>query len=213
MSVKKTIFLLFVLGITLVLGLAVPCRAQSNDVAISVGGIFSPNSVSRSGSGNLPCPSNTLANCPPSLTCVDCVAPNVASSGVAFEGTLAHRVLNLDLVSLHIELPVMAAPNRLGNGVGNFSSVFVTPALKVRFSFPVASPFLSAGAGFAHFASHNSFAGNGDTEGAFQVGGGVDLKTPIPLLGFRAELREFRTGTYAATQHNIFAGGGIVLKF
>ena len=52
---------------------------------------------------------------------------------------------------------------------------------------------------------------------------GLDFKTGLPLLGFRAEVRDFLTGvpTFNSgflTQtglhhHNILAGGGIVLRF
>jgi hypothetical protein len=56
---------------------------------------------------------------------------------------------------------------------------------------------------------------SGNTTGAFQVGGGVDVSTPIPLIGLRAEVREFYTGQpdFSTTQQNLFVGGGIVLKF
>ena len=203
---KKALFLLFSLCLSIL------CHGQANDVALSVGGIFSPNSVnSPINTGLLPCPT---AGCPNPPACIDCIAPNAATSGVAFEGTVAHRIVNFDFVSLHLELPVMGAPNRNGNGVSNFSEVFFTPGLRVRFSLPLVSPFLSLGGGFAHFSPHSSLNNPSGTHGALGAGAGVDVRTPIPLLGFRAEVREFYTGDpYAATQHNIFAGAGIVLKF
>ena len=204
--IKK--FLLLLLSVSL----SAVCHGQeqANDVALSVGGIFSTNSVnSPINTGLLPCPS---VGCP--LTCIDCIVPNAATSGVAFEGTVAHRVLNLHLVSLHLELPVMGAPNRNGSGVANFSEVFFTPGLRVKFSLPLVSPFLSLGGGFAHFSPHSSFNNPSGTHGALGAGAGMDVRSPIPLLGFRAEVREFYTGDpYAATQHNVFVGGGIVLKF
>jgi hypothetical protein len=134
---------------------------------------------------------------------------------VAYEGVIAHRVLNLHLASLHLELPILGSPNRDFSGFfhGSYSSVFVTPGLRVRFSLPGFSPFISAGGGLAHFSS--SSVGSGSTTGAFQVGGGVDVSTPIPLIGLRAEVREFYTGqpNFSNTQQNLFVGGGIVLKF
>ncbi len=71
------------------------------------------------------------------------------------------------------------------------SSVFVTPSLRVKFApgFPV-SPFASIGGGWAHY----NLAGTSMNKGALQFGGGVDIKTGIPLLGFRAEVRDFVTG-------------------
>lgn len=202
--------LLLLLSLCVAVCISTACYGQANDVALSVGGIFSPNLNNPINTGVLPpCPS---IGCP--TICTDCIAPNAATSGVAFQGTFAHRVLNFDLVSLHLELPVMVAPNRNGNGVGNFSEVFFTPGLRVKFSLPVLSPFLSLGGGFAHFSPKNSLNNLSDTRGALGAGVGVDLHTHIPLFGFRAEVREFYTGNaYAATQHNIFAGGGLVLKF
>jgi hypothetical protein len=64
-------------------------------------------------------------------------------------------------------------------------------------------------------------------KGALQFGGGVDIKTGIPLLGFRAEVRDFVTdqpdfgivsiqtvgSPSLGRRHNVLAGGGIVLRF
>lgn len=203
--------LLLLLSLCIAVCISTACYGQANDVSLSVGAIFSPNSIGgQTNNGVLtPC---TSIGCP--TICTDCITPNAATSGVAFQGTFAHRVLNLDVVSLHLELPVMVAPNRSGSGVGNFSEVFFTPGLRVKFSLPVVSPFLSLGGGFAHFSPKNSLNNLSDTRGALGAGVGVDLHTHIPLFGFRAEVREFYTGNaYAATQHNIFAGGGLVLKF
>lgn len=187
------------LVLSLPLFLSAICNAQSNDLGISVGGLFSPNS-SRVG---LVCIAG-FANCP---------TTGPAKSAFAVEGAFAHRVLNLHLASLHLELPVMGTPNRTAEG-GSYSSFFFTPGLRVKFSLPLISPFLSAGAGFAHFSAASS-AFRGSTTGAFQVGGGIDVSTPIPLIGLRGEVREFYTGTpkVSSTQHNVFVGAGIVLKF
>src|SRR5690348_5676507 len=138
--------------------------AQANDVSISAGGIFSPNSVSNpiNTVAFPPCPTSGCLNPP---ACVDCIAPNAATSGVAFEATFAHRVLNLDVVSLHLELPVMVAPNRRGSGVGNFSQLFFTPGLRVKFSLPLVSPFLSLGGGFGHFSAKSGFSNSSATRG------------------------------------------------
>jgi hypothetical protein len=54
------------------------------------------------------------------------------------------------------------------------------------------------------------------------MGGGVDFKTRLPLLGFRFEVRDFMTsrpGIPAFSSitsdhlHNLFVGGGITLHF
>jgi hypothetical protein len=172
------------------------CHAQANELGISIGGIFSPNSVGFT----------------PPVGCIDCVSPNPATANVAFAGVFAHRLLNLDIASLHLELPILGAPNRIATG-GNFSAIYFTPALKVKFSLPLISPFLSAGGGFAHFSSTNATLNNAGTKEALQAGAGFDVSTPIPLIGLRGEVREFYTGTFANTRHNVFVGGGIVFKF
>jgi hypothetical protein len=207
---QRRLLLLLLLGVAVFL--SATCYGQANDVAVSVGGIFSPNSLAGPTTGSLPC---APPGCVNPMVCIDCLSPNAAKSGVAFEGTLAHRVLNFDLVSLHAELPVMVAPNRVeGNRGSNFSQVFVTPALRVRFSLHLLSAFLSCGGGFGHFSPKIGLNNPSQTKGALQVGAGLDIGTPIPRIAFRAEVREFYTGdTVEATQHSIFAGGGLVLKF
>jgi hypothetical protein len=91
----------------------------------------------------------------------------------------------------------------------------------VKFSLPLISPFASVGGGFARFSGSNapSSPAQSNTAGAFEFGGGIDLKTPIPLIGLRGEAREFYTGTpgfstvSSPSRFNLFVGGGIVLKF
>lgn len=179
---------------------SVLCLAQANDLGISVGGVFSPSSTS------------IAITCPVGVS--PCIGVGSAKSAVAIEGTFAHRLVNLHLASLHLELPVMGTPSRDLTG-GSYSSVFFTPGLRVKFSLPVISPFLSAGGGFAHFSTSANVNNTNSTTGAFQVGVGFDVGTPIPLISLRGEVREFYTGTpsFTSTQHNIFAGGGIVLNF
>lgn len=174
---------------------------QSNDLAISAGGIFSPNS----GRSGFFCPAVVGAPCPGT--------GSPARGAFSVEGAVAHRLVNLHLASLHLELPVLGTPNRTAPGT-SYSAIFFTPGVKVRFSLPAFSPFLSVGGGLAHFST-GSNANGSSTTGAFQIGGGVDVSTPIPLIGLRGEVREFYTGTpnFSTTQHNVFVGAGIVLKF
>jgi hypothetical protein len=93
--------LLLLLSLFIAVCIATPCYGEANDVSLSVGAIFSPNSIGGPvNTGVLPpCPS---FGCP--TGCTDCISPNAATSGVAFAGTLAHRVLNFDIVSLHLAL-------------------------------------------------------------------------------------------------------------
>ncbi|HET9744043.1 MAG TPA: hypothetical protein VFQ00_14935 [Terriglobales bacterium] len=129
---------------------------------------------------------------------------------------MAHRLFNAHLASLHFELPVVGIPKRTASGEG-FSSVYFTPGLRLRLSLPLISPFVSVGGGFAHFSTSvsSSNLNASRTTGAFDFGGGVDVSTPIPLIGLRGEVRDFYTGVtgFSNTQHNVFVGAGIVLKF
>lgn len=192
----------FLVFFSLVFSFSIFCNAQSNDIAFSVGGVFSPHAS------------------PSGIACIQvvgqpCGGTFQTKTAVAYEGTLAHRLFNLHLASLHLELPILGTPNRDISGVlsGSYSSVFVTPGLRLKVSLPGFSPFVSVGGGLAHFSALGS--GSGNTTGAFQVGGGVDVHTPIPLIGLRAEVREFLTGqpNFSTNNQNLFVGGGIVLKF
>ena len=176
---------------------------QSNEIGVLVGGIFTTDKTPSV--TNPPCPSS--GNCGSNLTVH-------TPTRISYEGVVAHRVLNVHLAALHVEVPIVGTPTRTleqGGFRQDFSTIFVTPGLRLSASLPFLSPFVSAGGGFAHY----SLSGTGSTVAAFQVGGGVDLKTPIPLIGFRAEVREFHTGTpnFTVGQNNVFAGAGLVLKF
>jgi len=123
-------------------------------------------------------------------------------------------------------LPLAGIPSRdIKDSFGNnFTSLFVVPSFKVKIR-PLAgiSPFVSAGAGLAHFNTEvpslgPSFSSN---RWATQFGGGVDVSTPIHPRAFRVEARDYITGaprfnSFSLFQHslqNILIGGGIVLRF
>jgi hypothetical protein len=193
------------------------CLAQKADVSFVAGGSF----VSED-------------HVPPGVTCtVTCpLAFNFRTdTHVFYAGTGAVRLANFKLASLHLEVPVAGIPSAKvvfsetpSLNALKLSSVFVTPSLRVKFApgFPV-SPWASIGGGWAHY----NLDGPSMNKGALQFGGGVDIKTGIPLLGFRAEVRDFVTGQpdfgivsiqTAGSQglgrrHNVLAGGGIVLRF
>ena len=97
-----------------------------------------------------------------------------------------------------------------------FSTFFFTPSLRLKFApSSGVSPFVSAGGGLGRFKAGST----SDNHGAFQVGGGLDFKTPLPLLGFRFETRDFVTGSPSFSTltnnhlNNLFVGGGITLHF
>jgi|SRR6185437_212300 len=142
-----------------------------------------------------------------------------------YEGTLGVRMLNAEAVSLHLELPIAGIPSQsitvagVPTALNQLSTLFITPALKIKI-LPIApiSPWASVGGGWARYSASNVT----NNKGAVQYGGGIDFKTGLPLLGFRAEVRDFVTGdpnfgvTTSSTglhHHNILAGGGLVLNF
>lgn len=179
---------------------------QSSELGVVAGGVISPDGQ----------PSAGIGSC--TITNPNCGAPVQSRTAFAVEGVFAHRVINAHLASLYFEFPIVGTPNRTLRQVTNtqdFSSIFFTPGVKLRLEAPGVKPFVSVGGGFAHFSA----SGSSSTEGAFQVGGGFDFTTPIPLIALRAEAREFYTGLPSAfritpvNRNNVFVGGGIVLRF
>jgi hypothetical protein len=182
--------------------------AQSTDIAVLVGGIFTSDKSPAIGVGTC-----TINN-------PFCGATIRTPTRISYEGALAHRLVNLHLASLHLDLPVVGTPTRSvvqGGFRQDFSTVYFTPGLRLKLALPFFSPFLTAGGGLAHYSASDSgtLATGSSTVGAFQVGGGFDISTWIPFVGLRAEVRDFHTGTpnFNVGQNNIFAGAGIVLKF
>lgn len=190
------------------------CFAQKNELSFTVGGLISSDQTV----GFNVCPAIVPS------TCVGAFSAKT-NTGVGFEGVFSRQLFHFGPGSLDLELPLLGAPSRdihLGEAPGGpgASALFFTPSVRLQFfhSKPI-SPFASIGGGLAHFG----FQGNDRTTGALQYGGGLDFKTPLPHLAFRAEVRDFyAAGPIAPTsvapvsparQHNVFAGGGIVLRF
>lgn len=204
---------------------------QKNEISLSAGAAFATDQTAAVGDPNA---------C--SIAVPHCVFHLLASSPkqLGIEGTIAHRIFGLDVASIYLELPVMAVPNRKVNAKStdvfafldatvNGSAVFFTPSLKLKFlaSQPIA-PWVSVGGGLAHVTVNNGATAtltsdSSRNSAALQIGGGLDFRTPIPLLGFRAEFRDFWAGSPVTSQqffavnterqHNFFAGLGLVLKF
>jgi len=178
--------------------------AQSNDVALSFGGTFSPGAEGP-------------AICEARPTCPSGIVSRSVDPSFSIEAAYAHRLANFRLASLHLELPFIFTPTRKTEFLGpDFSTFFFTPSLRLKFlPSSGASPFVSAGGGLGRFKQGST----SDNHGAFQVGGGVDFKTHLPLLGFRIEARDFVAGPPSFSSltnshlNNLFVGGGIVLHF
>jgi len=205
----------FVLGL-LLLPFCITAVAQKAEAAFVAGGSFVSDS---NFSFTISC------TIPPCFT-----DSGTLQSGrhVFVEGNPAVQVIDAKGAKLHFEVPIVGIPShsvQLSDfqfAVDHLSSVFVTPALRLKLLPGSAiAPFGSFGAGWAHYGvdngSNNSFA--------VQFGGGVEFKSGIPHLGFRGEVRDFVTGapnfgggsfhlnTHGLRRHNILPGGGVVLKF
>jgi hypothetical protein len=197
------------LGLVLLAWLFLPAvsAAQSNEFAVTFGIAFSASET-----GVPVC--EAVPTCPLS-------GPVTVDPGFTVGGTYARRLVDFKAASLHLELPLMAAPSRSQPHIiatDNFSSLYFTPSLKVKFA-PGAgiSPFVSAGSGLAYYSGTA-----GKTTWAAQLGGGLDFKTPLPHLGVRVEARDFITGRPAISSlsnitsshlQQVFVGGGLVIKF
>ena len=140
-------------------------------------------------------------------------------------------MVNAKTLSLHLEVPVAGVPSQKVTFSGAFflephqmSSLFITPSLRLKL-LPSSSisPWGSIGGGWAHYSSDVTLANN---KGALQFGGGLDFKTGIPHLAFRAEVRDFVTSQPdpgislflvhpqgGLHHHSLLVGGGVVFNF
>jgi hypothetical protein len=191
--------------------------AQRADVAVVVGGSFVNDSRV------------TFLSAP---TIVNTVKTN---NHIFYEGAFAVRLAGGGAVALSLEVPVVGIHSNnsqiaITAPIGNTtitldtSALSITPALRLKFipASPIA-PWVSVGGGWARFSTDGGPTSN---KGAIEYGGGLDFKTGLPVLGFRAEARDFVTGdpnfgfTNIVTgdngglrRHNLMVGGGIVLRF
>jgi len=188
--------------------------AQKADAAFVVGGSFVSDSK------------QTFLT--PSTTLFDTVKTD---NHLFLEGELGVRLLNAHAASLSLELPIAGMTSQKltlastpGTVVDHLSTLFITPGVRLKL-LPISpiSPWLSVGGGWARYSLDS---GTKTNKGAIQYGGGLDFKTGLPLLGFRAEVRDFVTGDpnfgvgsviagndNGLHHHNILVGGGIVLRF
>lgn len=153
-------------------------------------------------------------------------------AGTALEANYGIRIGGLRGAALFGEVQFLANPQRLVTSENRLASrdvatLFVTPGLRLKF-FPrrTIAPYLAAGAGYALFEhSVNRLDGqpNGAprtaAHGVFDFGGGADFKV-WRFVSLRAEIRDFYSGSPSynlpvtgSGQHNVVAGGGIVLRF
>lgn len=175
--------------------IALGASAQKNEFAVTAGGQFPNNSEFNSG------------------------------ASWAVGASFAHRIFHAPLASLYWEIPVVGAPQNVMKAPfqTTYSSLFVTPGLKVKFApeFPI-SPWLAGGIGVAryHNAANINFSDQTSTKAVFDIGGGIDWKI-APFLSARGELRDFYSGLpdlasasgLSGRQHNVVPQVGLVLRF
>ena len=174
--------------------LSTTMHAQSNELAVTIGGYFPIND------------------------------PLSASAAFAFGGSFAHRIASIPLASVYVEVPVFTTFNSTTSvfqavtGRPRYSALFVTPGLKLKFApeFPI-SPYILAGGGVAHFSTH-TFASSSNNSATFEVGGGLDLKI-APFLSARADIRDFYSGNPDLTinltqrENQLVTSVGLVFRF
>jgi len=154
-------------------------------------------------------------------------------NGLSLEVNYARHILNGDLFSLALEVPIVfnpdedlhaALPSRIPE---SYRSFFVTPAARLNV-FPAAavSPWVSFGGGFGHFSNSATllFGGHnpgptGTTTGVLQAGVGLDVSL-FHNFSLRGEARDFWSGTpqldvttRKSREHNLLVGGGVVWHF
>ena len=182
--------------LSLVLVTALAAHAQSTDVALTGGGYFAASN------------------------------PLDLGAAWALEGTVAHKIVGVPLLSLSAELPVAGSfsssiPTLSGTSIArSYTSLFITPGVRVRLapSFPL-SPYVSAGLGYGCFNRQlTDGTASADSTFAFDIGGGLDLKV-LPFISLRAEVRDFNSGGIGlesialGRQNNVFITAGIALRF
>ncbi|MDQ6666147.1 MAG: hypothetical protein M3Z23_17340 [Acidobacteriota bacterium] len=136
------------------------------------------------------------------------------------------------MAALYAETHFLANGLRdIGAGNSNASrdvaTILVTLGLRLKF-FPrrAISPYAAVGGGYALYEQSRMTIGGAPNpaprfthRGALDFSGGVDA--PLwRFVGLRAEVRDFYTGNpsfnepvISSGQHNVVAGGGIVLRF
>jgi len=193
---------------TLVLGLSLSAFAQKNELALVAGAKITPT-VGSTATGN----------------------QTTFSTGFSYEANYAAELAHVPAVSLHLEFPFVGAPttnltssNLLA--VNSYNAFFITPALRLKLlpGSPV-SPWFSAGYGIGHFSPGTTTQGGlavtvpSTNKGTAQGGAGLDFHPPLMPVAFRMEVRDFYTGVpnlntlTIKARHNLFVGGGIVLRF
>jgi opacity protein-like surface antigen len=158
-----------------------------------------------------------------------------SGKGLTVEGEYARRFIVAPVYSLSAEALVVYNPDEdlnageYGSAVvpSDYKQLFVTPAARVNlFPTTAVSPWISLGAGFAHFSQGSSLVyggtnpGKSTTSAVLESGFGLDVKV-WRKLSVRLDVRDFWSGepdfplapTGKSRQHNFFVGGGAFWRF
>lgn len=161
---------------------------------------------------------------------------NVRSGkGLSYNFSYARVLRNYKWGSLSVELPLLWNPDEdLHYGAnlvpGQYSSMFLTPAARVRFLEGLAfQPWVSVGGGLGRFVASKDLEFGGvntghriKTTGALDAALGLDVPLGRKFRNaiFRFEARDNWSGvppinvtTGNTRQHNFYVGGGVVFKF
>lgn len=155
--------------------------------------------------------------------------------GLSFDISYARALQNYKWGSLWVEVPFLWNPDEdLNYGMNavpkEYSSMFLTPAARVRFFEGLAfQPWVSFGGGIGHFVASKDMVFFGPNTGhriktTGVLDGAIGLDVPLgPKLQnaiFRFEARDNWSGeppinvdTGKTHQHNFYVGGGVVFKF
>ena len=189
--------------------IALPLRAQKQDLTLSLGGFAGQTRGFNS----------------PTTGRVD------ISADKSFGVNYGYRLLHSNAIALFGELEFVAIPNQrltTANAIvpQNYASLYVAPGVRVKF-FPEArlSPWGALGGGYALYEQSTNLSNGQPTSnrfvnrGVFDFGGGLDFRL-FRFIGFRAEVRDFYAGNpnvnvgfNASTQHSMVSSGGIVFHF
>jgi hypothetical protein len=188
---------------------------EKNEAAVTVGRTF----ISDQGVPGTSFPDNTVHS----------------GKGLSFDVSYARALRNYKWGSLWVELPFLWNPDEdLNYGINavpkQYSSMFLTPAARVRFFEGMAfQPWVSLGGGIGRFVASKDMVFFGpntghriETTGVLDAGIGLDVPLGHKFQNaiFRFEARDNWAGeapinvdTGKSRQHNFYVGGGVVFKF
>ena len=145
--------------------------------------------------------------------------------GEGLQINYAHRLVDVKLAALYLELPFEAGWGgsrsiTQGNLLHeNYNTMYLTPGLKLKI-LPTSfiSPYLAGGMGWGGFRSTNTSATSNKFAG--DIGGGADF-TILPILSLRAEVRDYWSSAptldvlsvFHGNINNVVISGGAVFRF